>query len=67
MLLRPDRIMISGDSAVVVDYKTGEKIPTKYNRQIERYAQTLKDTGIKNVSGYLWYLSSNEVEKVCEL
>ncbi|WP_167618354.1 UvrD-helicase domain-containing protein [Maribellus sediminis] len=66
-LLRPDRIMISGDSAVVVDYKTGEKIPTKYNRQIERYAQTLKDTGLKNVSGYLWYLSSNEVEKVCEL
>lgn len=66
-LLRPDRIMISGNSAVVVDYKTGEKIPTKYNRQIERYAQSLKDTGIKNVSGYLWYLSSNEVEKVCEL
>ncbi|WP_340113853.1 UvrD-helicase domain-containing protein [Maribellus mangrovi] len=67
MLLRPDRIMISGKTALVVDYKTGEKIPLKYNRQIERYAKTLKATGFEKVDGYLWYLSSNEVEKVCEL
>lgn len=66
MLLRPDRIMISEKTAVVVDYKTGEKIPSKYNRQIERYAKTLKATGFEKVDGYLWYLSSNEVEKVCE-
>jgi len=67
MLLRPDRIMFAGDTAIVVDYKTGDKIPGKYNRQVERYARTLKSTGFSRVSGYLWYLSSNEVEKVCEL
>ena len=67
MLLRPDRIMYSGDTAIVVDYKTGEKIPGKYNRQVERYAQTLKSTGFRSVSGFLWYLGSKEVEKVCEL
>ncbi len=66
-LLRPDRIMYSGDSAIVVDYKTGEKIPTKYQKQVESYAQTLKQSGFKKVSGYLWYLNLNEVEKVCEL
>ncbi len=66
-LLRPDRIMYSGDSAIVVDYKTGDKIPTKYQKQVESYAQTLKQSGFKKVSGYLWYLNLNEVEKVCEL
>ncbi len=67
MLLRPDRIMYSDDTAIVVDYKTGDKIPGKYNRQVERYAKTLKATGFAKVSGYLWYLGSNEVEKVCTL
>ena len=66
-LLRPDRIMFSGDHAIVVDYKTGEKIPTKYQRQVESYARTLKASGFKQVSGYLWYLMSGEIEKVCEL
>ena len=66
-MLRPDRIMYSGDRAIVVDYKTGEPIPTKYNRQIESYARGLKESGFAKVEGFLWYLSSNEVVKVCEL
>jgi len=65
-LLRPDRIMFSGDTAIVVDYKTGEKMPSKYNKQVSRYAQTLKRSGFNKVTGYLWYLAINEVEKVCE-
>lgn len=65
--LRPDRIMISGRSAIVVDYKTGENKSDDYNRQVDRYAKTLKKTGLKKVEGYLWYIHLNEVEKVCEL
>uniref|UniRef100_UPI003216FE4B UvrD-helicase domain-containing protein n=1 Tax=uncultured Draconibacterium sp. TaxID=1573823 RepID=UPI003216FE4B len=65
-LLRPDRIMISGDTAIVVDYKTGEK-SKKYNQQVQLYAQTLKETGFKNVTGFIWYLHLNEVEKVSEI
>ena len=64
--LRPDRIMISGEKAIVVDYKWGEKIPGKYNQQIINYAQTLRETGFKKVEGYLWYLNLDEIEKVCE-
>lgn len=64
-LLRPDRIMVSGNKAIVVDYKTGDKNPQKYNRQVEEYAKTLKNTGFEKVSGYLWYLSLNELEEVC--
>ena len=66
-LLRPDRIMYSGEHAVVVDYKTGEAIPEKYNRQVEKYAHRLKETGFTKVEAYLWYLASNEVVKVCEM
>jgi ATP-dependent helicase/nuclease subunit A len=66
-ILRPDRIMISEDEAIVVDYKTGDKKSDNYNRQVKRYATTLKETGAKKVTGFLWYINQNEVEKVCEL
>ncbi len=65
-LFRPDRIMCTNDTAIVVDYKTGEKMPGKYNKQIKGYAQILKDSGFSKVEGYLWYLSDNEVLKVFE-
>lgn len=66
-LLRPDRIMIFENEAIVVDYKTGEKKSDNYNYQVKRYAKTLKETGFEKVEGYLWYINQNEVEKVCEL
>ena len=65
-IVRPDRIMIFENEAVVVDYKTGEKKSENYNRQVSRYAKILKETGYEKVEGYLWYINQNEVEKVCE-
>ncbi|WP_372947972.1 UvrD-helicase domain-containing protein [Mariniphaga sp.] len=63
-LLRPDRIMVSGNQAIVVDYKWGEKNPEKYHRQLERYTETLKKCGFEKVEGFLWYISQDEVEQV---
>ncbi len=63
-ILRPDRIMVSGKQAVVVDYKWGEKMPEKYRKQVIRYAETLKASGFGKVEGYLWYINQDEVEKV---
>ncbi|WP_297087585.1 UvrD-helicase domain-containing protein [uncultured Draconibacterium sp.] len=63
-LLRPDRVMYSGNEAIVVDYKTGDK-QTKYNYQVQEYAQVLLQSGFKTVSGYLWYLHTGVLEKVC--
>jgi len=65
-IVRPDRIMIFENEAVVVDYKTGEKKSENYNRQVSRYAKILKETGYEKVEGYLWYINQNEIEKVCE-
>ncbi len=64
-LLRPDRIMYLNEEAIVVDYKTGEKHP-KYTKQVQQYAEELKNSGFKKVSGYLWYLHTGEIEKTCE-
>ena len=66
-ILRPDRIMVSGEKAIVVDYKLGEKKSENYNRQVARYSKKLKETGSEKVEGYLWYINLNEIEKVCEL
>jgi CRISPR/Cas system-associated exonuclease Cas4 (RecB family) len=63
-LLRPDRIMVSDNQAIVVDYKWGEKNPEKYHQQIERYAETLKKCGFEKVQGFLWYINHDEVEQV---
>ena len=41
-IYRPDRIMIRGIEAVVIDYKTGLQKRTKYNRQVQAYAGLLK-------------------------
>ena len=65
-LLRPDRIMISGDSAIVVDYKTGDLELAKYKQQVKEYAQLLKESGFKHVDGYLWYIHLQKAEKVAE-
>ena len=65
-LLRPDRIMFSGNEAIVVDYKTGER-QDKYLYQVKEYAKVLQNTGFSKVSGFLWYLHTGELEKVCDL
>ena len=65
-IMRPDRIMVSGKNAIVVDYKTGKQKSDNYNSQVRYYAKTLKETGFEKVEAFLWYVALNEVEKVDE-
>jgi ATP-dependent exoDNAse (exonuclease V) beta subunit len=58
---RPDRVMTKENDAIVVDFKFGKK-NKKYNRQIEDYMKLLKKIGYKNINGYLWYVTLDEVE-----
>ncbi|MBE6199089.1 MAG: DNA helicase UvrD [Rikenellaceae bacterium] len=61
---RPDRVMIKGSRAVVVDYKFGaEKLPS-HKRQIENYMSLLSQMGYTEIEGYIWYLSIGEILKV---
>jgi len=60
---RPDRIMISGNSATVIDYKfTKEKLP-KHNTQVSEYISLLQEMGY-SAKGFLWYFADNEIVEV---
>lgn len=61
---RPDRVMIKGDEAIVVDYKFGERQLKSYHKQVEKYMQLIRKMGYKKVSGYLWYVELGEIQTV---
>ncbi|MDE7305086.1 MAG: UvrD-helicase domain-containing protein [Alistipes sp.] len=61
---RPDRVMIDGERAVVVDYKFGEHAPARYRRQIGDYCALLRDMGYGRTEGYLWYVKLGKIERV---
>lgn len=63
-LQRPDRILLSDQEAIVIDYKTGDHKRKAYHKQVEQYAQQLKASGIPKVRGYLWYINLGEVDEV---
>ena len=60
-LLRPDRVMIRGDKAMVVDYKTGVPFDS-HSIQVNTYMRALSEMGYKEVSGFLYYLQEKVVE-----
>lgn len=60
---RPDRIMLQGTQAVVVDYKTGEK-SAKDLKQVQGYLDDMQKMGYETVFGFIWYLHNNEVVAV---
>lgn len=60
---RFDRVMIKGNKAIVVDFKTGQ-INKAHNRQLIEYADLLKEMNFDQVEGYLVYLAEGIVEKV---
>lgn len=62
-VLRPDRVMLKGQQAVVVDYKSGQPYPS-HHQQVQTYMQALTDLGYQRVEGYVYYLSLGQVERV---
>ena len=62
-IYRPDRVMMRGDETIIVDYKFGEK-HNQYKMKVRKYMEQLHRMGYKNVTGYLWYVSRNEIENV---
>lgn len=61
---RPDRVMIRGGRAVVVDYKFGLKRLPRYGQQVARYMTLLSQMGYTEVSGYIWYVGLGDIEPV---
>lgn len=60
---RPDRVMVSDNETVVVDFKFGTP-RQKYSEQVREYATLLAQMGYRNIKGYLWYMYNNKIEEV---
>ena len=60
---RPDRVMIKGDTAIVVDYKFAHE-DSEHSKQVKDYMNLLSAIGYRNVSGYVWYVYKNEIKEV---
>lgn len=64
---RPDRVVVNGQQAIIIDYKTARGVvrkaadgtctaPAKNLQQIEEYKQLLCQIGYTDVKAYLWYI-----------
>ena len=62
---RPDRVMVGGDRAVVVDYKFGDE-QKSHKVQISGYMQRLRAMGYGDVKGYVWYVPTGQIVEVEE-
>ena len=65
-ILRPDRVLVNGNEAIVIDYKFGEftALNKKYHRQVRGYMQLLADMGFADVCGHIWYVKEGVIEDV---
>jgi len=62
-LYRPDRVVINGNKAIVVDYKFGEAEKESYMKQVRNYMQLIAEMGYE-VEGFLSYITLGRTLKV---
>lgn len=60
---RPDRLLINGKEAVIIDYKTG-RFSTTHQNQVKQYMWHLRQMNYTPVKGFLLYTESMEVVEV---
>lgn len=60
-MYRPDRILLQENNATVIDYKFGEEEKKSHARQLQRYADFLKEMGYANVKTRLYYVSLGKI------
>lgn len=61
-ILRPDRVVIIDNEAIVIDYKTGKKNAEKYHVQMQDYKNALLQLGYKSVVKIILYIHEKEVD-----
>ncbi len=60
---RPDRVMICGNKAMVVDWKFGYAQPEQYDEQVREYMRLIGEMGYE-VSGYLCFVNLRLIKQV---
>jgi RecB family exonuclease len=65
LTLRPDRVVIDGDSVQIVDYKFGAP-KRSHVRQVAGYMRLYRAMGWNKVAGFIWYVEAGDVVSVEE-
>lgn len=60
--LRPDRVMIHGQRAVIIDYKFGQEHKNEYEQQMRQYIVVMENMGYQ-VEAYLVYVAQQKIER----
>lgn len=60
---RPDRVIYNDHETIVIDYKTGRPA-NDHCKQVAAYMNLLRQMGMTNVKGYIWYMRSGEIKDV---
>ena len=60
---RPDRVVLTDGSVIIIDYKFGEH-ERIYERQLKKYSDIWRRMGYENISAWLWYVHTGEVISV---
>jgi len=60
VVLRPDRVMISGDRVTIIEYKTGNPHHS-HAEQMKTYIQAIAAMGYKTILAYLFYIERGDV------
>lgn len=63
-ILRPDRLVIWGNEACIIDYKTGKENTSKYTQQMKDYQWALEKMGYQNIKKLLVYIENFKVIEV---
>ena len=63
---RPDRVVVTPEGTLVIDFKFGEEESGHLN-QVRRYVRLYKEMGYGPVRGFLWYLREDGPDKIEEV
>ncbi len=69
-VLRPDRVIISGDVVTLIDFKTGdpkdEGAHNQYVEQMKGYVNALRAMDYSGIEAHLYYIDSDRLETINE-
>jgi len=62
-MLRPDRVLIKDNKAIVIDFKTGKEHPS-HSKQVTGYAEALEKMKFESIEKYLIYIGEKRILRV---
>ena len=60
---RPDRVMVTDEEVIIVDFKFGQR-REEYVHQVQEYMDLMSEMGYRNIKGYLWYVFDQTIEEI---